>query len=63
MDMTIDEIRGLKSGDKIRCGGFNFRVIEFDPFEDLLTYCDEFGNRACYSAEECVHFNFSKGWN
>ena len=63
MVMTIDEIRGLKSGDKIRCGRYNFSVIKFDHVWDSLTYCDAFGNRACYSAEACANFNFSKGWN
>lgn len=58
--MTINEIRGLKPGDRIRCGVFNFRVIEFDPYWDMLTYCDRFGNRACYKASECTNFN--KGW-
>ena len=61
-EMTLDEIRGLKSGDAIRCGNFNYTVIEFDPFWDNLTYRDKFGNRACYSANACVGFGFSKGW-
>ena len=58
--MSIEDIRNLKAGDLIRCGDFKFKVVEFDPFWDMLTYCDSFGNRACYKAEECT--NFCKGW-
>ena len=54
--MTIDEIRNLKKGELIRCGEFIFTVIDFDPFWDMLTYCDRFGNRACYKAVECTNF-------